>query len=80
MAIRVTLRQNSQQYLAVWVDFCPFNVAPSSAVENRKNGKFVSGHTEKFICHRTDHNSLQISVGNFVNISQIWSKQVQNDL
>lgn len=61
------------------VDFRPFNVVLSSAVENRKNGKFVSGHTEKLICHRTDHNSLQISVDTFVNISQIRSEQVQND-
>lgn len=62
------------------VDFCPFTVAPSSAVENRKNGKFVSAHTEKLICHRTEHKSLQISVDTFVNISQIRSEQVQNDL
>lgn len=70
---------NSQQFLSVRVGFCPFNAAPSSAVENRKNGKFVSGHTEKLIYHRTGHNFQQISVGTFVNISQIRSEQVQND-
>lgn len=39
----------------------------------QKNGKFVSGHSAKFIDHRRDHNALHISVGVFVNASQIRS-------
>ena len=65
------------QYLNLLQDFCPFDVVPSSVAEKRNvAGLFL---VTKLIDHRTDYNALQISVGIFVNTSQIRSEQAKND-